>query len=1054
MTRTRPLAAFSVLLLLLPLPSTYNPATGGWGLSRGQPPLTAQAWPADQDPGPVCHDWEEPASPLDESFFNIATATEVAECIEAGLDVTRPGFGGDYPLHIAVVDSRDTAVINVLLQAGAEVDARGNRNATPLHAAASRNWNAEIVVRLIAAGADVNARDADGQTPLHMARGNRNPLVARTLLDAGADRTARDDRGSVADPTACDLWNTVVFGRIALPEDIARCLESGAEVNARGEKGDTPLLHAIGGMFDWSFLAQGRVWREDPDAVGLLLEAGAEVNAANEAGETPLYLAALAGNIPLVNILLDAGAEVTPGAESSLPALNGAAWGEHLELVTMLLEAGADVNARPPGAATALHRALEGRMRNLDVLEALLAAGADLDARDGDGNTPLHTGSDLPARGDARERSQIIDTAIVSVLVTAGADVNARNGSGRTPLHVARDAGNAPVADRLIELGADPQAVDDRGRAPGAPFCDWTEWGAFRELTVEDVRSCLEAGGDPNLTVEHGLTPLHVLALGLGVHSVAFATAFIDAGADLEARDQDGRTPLHSAAAAGFSELLRTLLESGADVHARDDRGGTPLHAAVVAGEWSTYPGIVSLLLDAGAEVGARDDQGRTPLHVAVERDNPGVVARLLQHGADPTALDDHGRSADPAICDRWGSAAFFRVADAGLVSWCIETGADVNAVASGRSTRTRAARDERAPLHLAVLHSTDVSVITMLIEAGADPNVRDSRNYAPLHLAAGRPEVAVTTALLEGGADLHARATGFGYEWGWDHTPLHMAAANENPAVAAALLEAGADVADRGWDGATPLHRAAQAGNRSVIALLLDAGADVSARADGGRTPLHEAAQAGNLSVIALLLDAGADVNARADGGRTPLHEAAEFADDPAVIAALAEAGAEVNLWGHNTDLSGWSGNFTPLHIAAFMNANEEIVEIVAALLDAGADVAGADGSGTTALHLAVNAAVVEVLAAAGADIEARNDAGRTPLHVTALRSPTGFFGRYVHSVFTKLLRLGADLAALDDEGRTPLDYARENRALQGLEVVPGSAGTPGGVGWQVPLY
>ena len=93
----------------------------------------------------------------------------------------------------------------------------------------------------------------------------------------------------------------------------------------------------------------------------------------------------------------------------------------------------------------------------------------------------------------------------------------------------------------------------------------------------------------------------------------------------------------------------------------------------------------------------------------------------------------------------------------------------------------------------------------------------------------------------------------------------------------------------------------------------------------------------------------------------------------------------------------------------------------------------------GATPLHMAAFAnrypAVFQALLRAGADLELRDGFGRTALHVAAQRNATAF---------ETLLELGADPEALDDEGRTPLDYARENGALQGLEVVMRLRGTP----------
>ena len=147
--------------------------------------------------------------------------------------------------------------------------------------------------------------------------------------------------------------------------------------------------------------------------------------------------------------------------------------------------------------------------------------------------------------------------------------------------------------------------------------------------------------------------------------------------------------------------------------------------------------------------------------------------------------------------------------------------------------------------------------------------NERDHREYTPLHHAAEHGAPNVVRALLETGADVNARATGFQTDYGWSWTPLHLAAEhNPEPGVVAALLEAGADLDPPTREGRTPLHQAAANPNPAVTAVLLQAGADVNTLSWAGETPLHVAARMNpNPAVLNLLLEAGADVNARGLG-------------------------------------------------------------------------------------------------------------------------------------------------------------------------------------------
>ncbi|MCC6003798.1 MAG: ankyrin repeat domain-containing protein [Thermofilum sp.] len=138
------------------------------------------------------------------------------------------------------------------------------------------------------------------------------------------------------------------------------------------------------------------------------------------------------------------------------------------------------------------------------------------------------------------------------------------------------------------------------------------------------VRELLRKGANANARDEGGWTPLHWAAL-YGLADVA--KLLLEHGANVNAKNKDDVTPLHFAAAMGFVEVARLLLEHGANMNAKSkDEGWTPLHAAAAVGRAE----FARLLLERGADPSIRDKDGRTPLDVARERGYERV-ARVIE---------------------------------------------------------------------------------------------------------------------------------------------------------------------------------------------------------------------------------------------------------------------------------------------------------------------------------------------------------------------------------------------------------------------------------------
>jgi ankyrin repeat protein len=213
--------------------------------------------------------------------------------------------------------------------------------------------------------------------------------------------------------------------------------------------------------------------------------------------------------------------------------------------------------------------------------------------------------------------------------------------------------------------------------------------------SLDTLAFLIDAGADVNARNRRGTTPLH-----WAVHDEAKVRVLLKHGAGVDARQAEGRTPLYQAASLGNgAPIVRLLLAAGADPNVPLVNGRTPLMAAASRGDVEA----IGLLLDAKAAIDVRNGAGETALILAAGDGNPQAVRLLLDRGADP---------------------------------------------------RTRTKRNETALGNAGTTGNAET--IRLLLDRGAEINVRNIRGYSPLMLAASSdaaPAPAVKL-LLDRGAD------------------------------------------------------------------------------------------------------------------------------------------------------------------------------------------------------------------------------------------------------------------------------------------------------------
>ena len=520
-------------------------------------------------------------------------------------------------------------IVRSLLKDGADVNTTAADGMTALHWAAQKG-DVELAKILLYAGANVRATTRiGGYTPLLMASKNGDAPMIGTLSTAGADPNGATSNGTTA------LMLAAAAGK---PDAVTMLIEHGANVNAKeNARNETALTFAA---------AYGRA-----DVIRVLAAHGADVNATTKAvdlsafaKEEQEHLAAERG----ANANAGRGGAPAAGAPQApqiagvnrqynytelvgywggLSPLHLAARQGQTAAVQALLDAGADINQRGAGdkVTPIIMATING---HFDLAKALVDQGANPGLAEDNGVTPLYAvlncqwaAKALYPQPRAYEQQQISYLDLMTALIDKGADPNVRltkkvwysqydfdqsgvDETGATPFWRAAYAADVDAMKLLIARGADPTITTMR--TPG------------RVRTGDVIREVTDVAPTPPVPPGGPAVSALLAASGVG-YGEGFAAnhhRFAPTGmltavkylveelhADVNARDHEGNTALHNAAARGDNEMIVYLVSKGADPKAVNREGKTTVDMANgPVQRISPFPDTIKLLEGMGAK--------------------------------------------------------------------------------------------------------------------------------------------------------------------------------------------------------------------------------------------------------------------------------------------------------------------------------------------------------------------------------------------------------------------------------------------------------------------
>ena len=655
---------------------------------------------------------------------------------------------------------------------------------TKIHHSAKIGSCEEIKV-LADMGMNIHLKTNDGESCLHIAAANGYLTLCKVLTNEyNVDVGMTDKEGWTA------LHHSAKNGNYELIEFF---IKKETNVNLKTKFGKNCLhIAAANGQSD---LCETLITNHKFD-----------INMTDNGGWTALHFSAQSGSYELVKFFTDKGTNIHLKAKDRLTCLHIAAAHGHLNLCkTLTNKHNFNVNVTDNYGWTPLHRSAQNGC--YDLVKFFADNGTEILLKTREGINCLHIAAvkahfnlckvlmekhefngyiaDNYGWTALHRSAQMGNYELVKYFADNGTDIFLKTKQGGNCLHIAALSGHLNLCRKLIDIHEfDVNMADNAG------------WIALHHST--------------------------------GNGSYELIKYFIDKGADIHLKTNDGKNCLHIAANKGHVNLCKKLIsEHKLDVKTTDNDGWAALNFAAFNDSYE----LVKLFVDNGADIHLKIKDEVNCLHIAASKGHFNLCKKLIEK-----------QKFNVNMVDIFGYNA---------IHYSVKSGSTelVKLFIGNRTNIFFAAKDGKNFLHLAALYG-HLNLCRMLVtDYKFDVHITDNKGWAALHFAAQNGSCELIKYFIEKGADPLFKTKG-------GQNCLHIAAGNGNFELCKTLInEINSDVDIADDNGRTALHCSAHSGNHELFRFFADKGTDIFLKTKDGLNCLHIASVSGNLNLCKTLI-------------------------------------------------------------------------------------------------------------------------------------------------------------------------------------------------------